>query len=98
MLALAAATIWVLVYGSDSLSSGEVAGLVGGTLGGLIGGVVGGLGTRYVYLPWKHKRIFQQQTSLRLPFRFSWSDEEILSDNERGSIKTRWSDIVKWKE
>ena len=98
MLALAAVTVWVLTYGRESLSSGEMAGLVGGTLGGLIGGVVGGLVVRYFYVPWKHKRIFRQQTSLHLPFRFSWSNEEIVSENERGSIKTKWSEIVKWKE
>lgn len=98
MLPLAAVTVWVLVYGRDNLSNGEVAGLVGGTLGGLIGGVVGGLGVRYFFVPWKHKRVFRQQTSLHLPFRFSWSEEEILSENERGSIKTKWSEIVKWKE
>lgn len=82
MLALAAVTIWVLTYGRDTLSNWEMAGLVGGTLGGLIGGVIGGLVVRYFYVPWKHKRIFRQQTSLHLPFRFSWSNSAFPDQHE----------------
>ena len=98
MLALAAIAGLVLIFGRNSLSNGQVAGIVGGTLGGVIGGVIGAICVRYLYLPRKHRRVFRQQTSLHLPFRFSWSAEEILSENERGSSNTKWSEIIKWKE
>lgn len=96
ILALTAAGVWV--FGRDRLSAGQLAGLLGGSIGGVAGGLIATFGTRYLYVPWKAKRVFRQQRSLQLPFDFSWDDEGLLSRNEQGSYKHLWSDLLRWKE
>lgn len=98
MLGLALAALWLWFFGPDSISDSRLAGLLGGSIGGLLGGVLGTLGVRSLYVPWKARRVFRQQRSLRLPFELSWSEGGLVSRNEQGSEKTQWSDFVQWRE
>lgn len=98
ILGFALAGIWVLIYGRGSLSNPQLAGVLGGTIGGVVGGILTTLAVRHLYLPRGYRRVFRQQKSLQLPFHLSWSDDGFVSENEQGSLKTRWSDIVNWKE
>ena len=98
MLGLALAALWLWFFGRRIISGSNLAGLLGGCIGGVLGGVLATLGVRFLYVPWKARRVFRQQRSLQLPFELSWSEEGFVSRNEQGSYKTLWSDLVRWKE
>jgi hypothetical protein len=70
--------------------------------GGAVGGLVGGLLTyaliRFVYAPWKARRVFRQQKSLQRPFEVTWSDKGLTSRDANGEYTTPWPDYTKWKE
>lgn len=71
--------------------------LVGAILGGAIGGVVGASVVRYVYVPCRARRIFDQQKSLNRAYSVSWDNSGLSLTDETGQINIRWSDFIKYK-
>lgn len=80
--------LWVQGYGP----------IAGGLLGGLIGGAITGSAIRYLYVPWKTRKVFRQQKSLQREFTLSWSEDCLLSEDANGQYKTAWADFTNWKE
>jgi len=72
--------------------------VLGGAVGGLVGGLVAYTLIRFVYAPWKARRIFRQQKSLQRPFELSWADTGLTSRDANGEYTTPWPDYTKWKE
>jgi hypothetical protein len=69
-----------------------------GMIGGVIGGAIGGSVVRYLYVPWKARRVFRQQKSLQREFELYWSDEGMRVKDTNGEYSSAWSDFVRWKE
>jgi len=71
-------------------------------LAGAVGGLVGGLGVfvliRFLYAPWRARRIFRQQKSLQRPFDVSWSESGFTARDASGGHTTPWSDYIRWCE
>jgi hypothetical protein len=82
---------WTL-WGTDRQSLGGA--ILGGTLGGII---AGGL-TRYIYVPWRASRIFDQQKSLHRAYSVSWDENGVMFKDETGQTIVKWSDYLKYKE
>lgn len=72
--------------------------IAGGIIGGLIGGIVGGATTRYVYIPWKARRVFRQQKSLQREYSMSWNSDGIQTKSKNGEYSSNWSEFIRWKE
>ena len=72
--------------------------ITGGIIGGLIGGAIAALIVRYVYVPWKARRVFRQQKSLHHEFTLSWNADGVHSKNANGEYSSGWSDFIRWKE
>jgi hypothetical protein len=71
--------------------------LAGAILGGAIGGLVGASLVRYVYVPWRARRIFDQQKSLHRAYSVSWDDSGLSLIDETGQSNIRWSDFIKYR-
>ena len=72
--------------------------IAGGVIGGLIGGTIAGATTRYVYIPWKARRVFRQQKSLQREYSMSWNADGIQTKNKNGENSSSWSEFIRWKE
>ena len=72
--------------------------IAGGIIGGLIGGTFAGAITRYVYIPWKARRVFRQQKSLQREYTMSWNADGIQTKSKNGENSSSWSDFIRWKE
>jgi hypothetical protein len=72
--------------------------VAGGIIGGVIGGVIGGAAVRYLYVPWKSRRVFRQQKSFQREFALSWSGEGVHVKDTNGEYSSAWSDFIRWKE
>ncbi len=72
--------------------------IAAGILGGLVGGAIGGSIVRYVYVPWKTKRVFRQQKSLQREFTLSWETTGVQTKSVNGEFTCNWSDFIRWKE
>jgi len=72
--------------------------VAGGIVGGLIGGIIAGSITRYVYVPWKARRVFRQQKSFQREFTLSWDADGVHSKDANGEYSSGWSDFIRWRE
>ena len=52
----------------------------------------------FVYVPWKTRRIYHQQKSLKREAHMRFDDTGLSAENEMGQGTTPWADYVKWKE
>ncbi|WP_444884560.1 YcxB family protein [Microbulbifer sp. PSTR4-B] len=86
-------TVW-LAYFLYSALNVELSIAVGSASGWLLWY----FGYYLVYLRYKCNKIYRQQKSLNLPAQFEWDREGISAINERGVVKIKWSDYVKWRE
>ena len=53
---------------------------------------------RFVYIPWKARRVFRQQKSFHRSFELSRYDTGFTARDSNGQYTTPWSDFIKWKE
>jgi hypothetical protein len=72
--------------------------IAGGIAGGLISGVIAGTIVRFIYVPWKTRRVYRQQKSLQREFTLSWNADGVQSKNANGEYSVSWSDFIRWKE
>lgn len=72
--------------------------VAGGLVGGSIGGVIGYWIQRIVYVPWKARKVYEQQKSLRESAEFSWSSAGMSVRAETASSTTPWSNYTRWRE
>lgn len=54
--------------------------------------------SRWLILPIRARRIFQQQKNLQRPYRVSWDAENVQTSSTSGSSKIPWADFLKWRE
>ncbi len=90
-------SVWALLYFATFLLA----------IQGLYSPVIPVLGTiaiatfllyRYLLLPRRIRRIYQQQVDLQAPFSVQITPEALLFESEVGKSRRPWSDFVKWKE
>lgn len=77
--------------------------LVGVFAGGwLTGGVVGGwvamIIARFLLIPYRFKRKFRKNSSIRRTATLSWDDKGLTFESENGHMLIPWADFVKWRE
>jgi YcxB-like protein len=69
---------------------------------GIFGGLIGALFTKTVYrwlfLPRRSAKLFQQQKSLRHEITYTWDAQNLRVENERGQGTIPWADYLKWRE
>jgi hypothetical protein len=53
---------------------------------------------RYALLPWRVKKIFQQQKELSMPYEIEITDAGLNITNELGNSLRPWKNFSKWKE
>jgi hypothetical protein len=53
---------------------------------------------RYVFLPWRVKKMFFQQKELSLPFEMEITETGLVASNEIGNSNRPWANFRKWKE
>lgn len=89
-LLVAAALVFVAIFGSTLFRSGAIGGLIGG-------GVVVIFG-RYVITPLLGKRHYRKYKAIHDEFVIGLSDDgvRVESSNAKGILP--WSDILKWRE
>ena len=82
-----------------------VAALVGGdtivrgvALGGLIGGGGGFVISRYLYAPWKTRRMYRNYAAAREPVTIQIKDEGVKFISEMGESTIGWRHILRWRE
>ena len=51
-----------------------------------------------VYIPWKTRRVFNQQKALHRELVFKFDDSGISVTNENGQSTTPWDDYLRWKQ
>lgn len=64
----------------------------------LLGALIGDSVSRYIYVPWKARRVFRQQKSLRREFTLAWSEQGVYSKDSNGEYSSSWGDFLDWKE
>lgn len=52
----------------------------------------------FIYIPWRSRRTYGQQKSLRRESRMKVSESGIQVENEVGQATVPWTDYAKWKE
>ncbi|WP_019918979.1 YcxB family protein [Methyloversatilis discipulorum] len=63
-----------------------------------VGGLIGELVMSLLYLPWKVRRLHQQQKDLAFPFTYTWDSEFLEAKGVSGQSKRQWSNYAKCKE
>lgn len=66
--------------------------------GGAIGGVVGDAACRFVWAPWRSRRVYKQQRSLHESFQYRWNNQHLSCESASGSARRPWRHYTKWKE
>lgn len=97
LIVYAALCVGLLIVASGAWSSGYKVVAIG-VAGGTFGAIVGLLVTRYVYVPWKARRVFREQKSFRREFELSWDSDALTSRDEHGQYRTPWSDFTRWRD
>ncbi len=54
--------------------------------------------SRWIVLPIRARRIFQQQKNLQRPYRVSWDAEGVQTSSANGNSKIPWMEFLKWRE
>ena len=72
--------------------------LVGGGIGGVIGGLFVYFLQRFFVMPWRAKKIYLQQKSLKMPYTYSWSSAGLSVSGENVSSVTPWENYRRWRE
>lgn len=67
-------------------------------IGGAIGGALGREVTRWVWLPYRARRLFAQHKALHKPIEFEWDDEALSCRTESASGRTPWADYARRRE
>ncbi|MBF0434374.1 MAG: YcxB family protein [Magnetococcales bacterium] len=98
MVVITAVLIGLVLYDHDDYAGRQMVKVLGGLVGGIVGGLLAKIVMRYLYIPVKSKRIFQQHKIIQLPFSLTWNGDELISESKQGLIRILWSDIVKWKD
>jgi hypothetical protein len=53
---------------------------------------------RYIFVPWRARRIFKQQKDLQQPFQVAWDADKLIVDTANANVRTPWSDFIRWRE
>jgi hypothetical protein len=56
------------------------------------------LGMRYWFTPWRTRSIYAQQKEMQRPYFLSWNAEDITHESDTATVRTPWSDFLKWRE
>ena len=70
----------------------------GAALGGLIGGGGGFLISRYMYAPWKTRRMYRNYAAASEPVTIQLKDEGIKFLSDMGESTIGWRHILRWRE
>ncbi len=54
--------------------------------------------SRWLGLPMRARRIFQQQKNLQRPYQLSWDSEAVQTASANGNSKMPWTEFLKWRE
>ena len=61
----------------------------------VLGGIIG---TGYLLLPRRPRRLFRQQAVMRKPLGFAWSDDGMIHRSAAGEGSYAWSDFHRWQD
>jgi hypothetical protein len=53
---------------------------------------------RYLFLPWRIRKLFMQQKTLQAPYDYQFNETGLSCTSEFGNSNMPWSTFVRWKE
>jgi len=53
---------------------------------------------RYVYLPWRARRVFTQTKALQRPYLWSWDEEQLSYKTDLATGIVPWTNLASWRE
>ena len=70
----------------------------GAAIGGLAGGVGGYLICRFLFAPWKTKRLYRSYAAIKEPCTVKNHDEGVKFLSKSGEALIEWKHIMKWRQ
>jgi len=70
----------------------------GGAIGGLVGGAGGYLICRYLFAPWKTRRLYRSYAAIKEPCTVKIHDEGVKFLSKSGEALIEWRHIMKWRQ